>query len=132
MVFSLLRLLHGQQQGALPLYRARLSTSWAPSFTLATWPRRTGAPFLRATMMLVEVFRALHAGVDLDDALLLQRAYGTHRQVLVLAAHGIDHLVGSHAKGFHGLRVEVDVDFALGATHQSDRAHAAHIFQAAS
>jgi len=34
-----------------PLYRARLSSSWAPSATRATCPTRTGKPFLRATMI---------------------------------------------------------------------------------
>ena len=76
-----------------------------------------------------EVFGPLHTCVDLHHTFLLRRADGAQRQLLVLVAHGIGHLVGSDAIGFERLRVQVGVDFAACTAHQADGAHAAHVFQ---
>ena len=46
------------------------------------------------------------------------------------SAHCLRHLLGRDAKGFQCLRVQVNVDFALGGAHQVHRAHAAHVLQA--
>jgi len=48
---------------------------------------------------------------------------------MVFIAHRGHHLVGGHAQCFHGRRLQVEVDFASGAAHQRDRAHATHILQ---
>ena len=140
----ILRFLHRQQQRALAVvkrqtlqllrsvsdsshlvYRDRCATCVAAGRT----PR--GLRFARHND-LAEVFRPFHAGVYFDDAFLRQRADGADRQILVLAAHRIDHLVGRDTVRLHGLRIEVDVDFAAGSPHQRHRARAANVFQALS
>ena len=58
-----------------------------------------------------------------------QRADSAQGQVLVFSSHRIDDLLNADAQAGHGLRVQVDVDFSLGAAHQRDGAHAPHIFK---
>ena len=76
-----------------------------------------------------KIFWPLDAGIDLDDALLRQRADSAQGQVLVFSSYRIDNLLDADAHAGHGLRVQVDVDFSLGAAHQRDGAHAPHIFK---
>ena len=72
--------------------------------------------------------RSMRASICTTRSCSSERTAPTGR-VLVLVAHRVDHLVGADAEGLHGLRVQVDVDLALGAAHQRDRADAAHVFQ---
>ena len=63
-----------------PLYRARLSTSWAPSATRATCSTRTGAPFLRATMMRPKSSgRCMRASIWMTRSCSLERMLPTGR-----------------------------------------------------
>ena len=78
-----------------------------------------------------EVFRSLHARLNLNDALLLVGADVAHRQVLVFIAYCSHHLLGCDTKGFQRLWVQIEIDFTLGAPHYGDGADAANIFQAA-
>ena len=79
---------------------------------------------------LAEIFRAFHATLHLHHAVLLDGAHRAHRQVLVFIRHRTHHLVGADAQRLHGLRVQINIEFAFGAAHHHHRADTAHVFQA--
>ena len=54
MVFSSWAFCTDSSKVRWPLYSARFSTSWGPSWTVATCPTVTATPFLRATMMFLK------------------------------------------------------------------------------
>ena len=131
--------LHRQQQGALSVVEGEafhLLRAIVHPRHLVEADGRTGPRLACRRSALAghddaaKVFGALHAGVDLHHAFLGQRADGAHGQVLVFVAHGRNHLLGRDAVGLQRLRVQVDVDFALGGAHQVHRAYTAHVFQA--
>lgn len=111
----ILRFLHIEQQGALSVVECQainfLRTVRHPSH-LVNPDRRT---VLARHNDLAEIFGALHAGVNLDDALLLIGVDGAHWHLLIFITHGRCHLLGRNTKCLQCLRVEVDIDFALGA-----------------
>src|SRR6185369_15290545 len=124
-----LRLLHRQEQGSRAVVKrqaVQLLSAVGDAGDLVDAHRRSVPA---GDDDLAEVLRALHASVDLHDTVLRQRADGAHWQVLVFGTHGVRHLVGRDAHGFHRGRVQVDVDLAPGATHERDRADAAHVLQ---
>ena len=49
---------------------------------------------------------------------------------MIFIAHSLRHLLRADAIGFQRLRVEIDIDLALGGAHERDGAYAAHVFQA--
>ena len=79
---------------------------------------------------LAEIFWALHAALHLHHPVLLNGAHRAHGQVLVFIRHRTHHLVGADAQRLHGLRIEVNVEFAFGATDHHHRTDTAHVFQA--
>jgi hypothetical protein len=122
--------LHIQQQRALAVAKSQAVNFLRAVLHIGHLVKRDGHTAPARHDQTAKVFRALETRLNFDRALLRQRAQGAHGQVLVFAAHRVGHLLGAHAQRFHGLGQEVDVDFALGAAHQGDRAHAACVFQA--
>ena len=72
---------------------------------------------------------ALNAGIDLHHAFLGLGADRAHGQILVFGAHRLGNLLGSDGVGLERLRVQIDIDLALGGSHHVHGAHAAHILQ---
>jgi hypothetical protein len=125
-----LRLLHRQQHRALAVVEREALDLLRAVDHVGHLPELDGVAAAAGHHDVAEVFRPLEARIDLHHALLLGRLQGAHRQLLVLAPHGGEHLIDAHAHRFERGRAQVEVDLALDAAHHRDRAHAAHVFQA--
>ena len=120
---------HRQQQGALPVVQRHVLQLLRAVVDLGNLRQaHIGAAFASHDDV-ANVLGALHARLHLHHAVLLDRTNRAHRQVLVFVANGGHHLLGRYTQGFHGLRVQVEVDLTFGSTHQGHRAYATNIFK---
>ena len=120
---------HRQQQGALPVVKRHVLQLLGAIVDLGHLRQSHIGAALASHDDVAKVLGALHARLHLHHAVLLNRTNRAHWQVLVFVADGGHHLVCRHAQRFHGLRIQVEVDFAFGATYQGHRAHATHVFK---
>ena len=126
----ILRFLHTQQQRALTVVERQTAYFLRAILDKGDLVQRDGSACLASHNDFSEVFRTLDAGIDFDHALLRQRANCAQRQVLVFIAHRSGNLVSADTQRFHGLWVQINIDFSPGAACQGHSTRAAHIFQA--
>ena len=124
-----LGLLHGHQQGAAAVVQGQRLQLCRIVLHASELTHPNGRAIAVGDDDAGKLVGALNARINLHHALLRHGADRSHGQVLVFGAHCLGHLLGGDGVGLQCLRVQVDVDLALGRTHQVHGSHAAYILQ---